>query len=187
MKMISSMQYKINLFLFLLLLLTACAPSASAIQAAIAGTQAAWTPVPTQTPYPTYTLYPTYTPYPTFTPSPTLTPTPVVTGDMIVAAFKAAGLEAEGAYPMTKDDYGMAPYVCQGTHFLIPSLGPDNGGRIYVCDNPGEQSALAGYYQAFGKGSAIFFSWVFEKGNIVVQINGDLPETTARLYEAAIP
>ncbi len=53
-------------------LLTACAPSDSSIQAAIAQTQAAWTPVPTQTSLPTYTPFPTHTPFPTYTPPPTI-------------------------------------------------------------------------------------------------------------------
>lgn len=110
-----------------------------------------------------------------------------VTGDDVVASFKAAGLEAESTRPMTKDDYGVAPYVCTGTRFLIPSLGPDNGGRIFICDNQEDRDVLANYYIKMGEASAIFFSWVFVKDNIVIQINGDLPELTARQYEAAIP
>lgn len=35
-----------------------CAPSTASILQAVAQTQAAWTPVPTQTPYPTYTPVP---------------------------------------------------------------------------------------------------------------------------------
>jgi hypothetical protein len=46
---------------FVIFLLAACAPSPQAIQAAVAGTQAAWTQVPTQTAYATYTAYPTQT------------------------------------------------------------------------------------------------------------------------------
>ena len=59
---------------FSICLLAACAPSAQAIQAAIAQTQAAWTPTPTST----FTTTPTQTstPTPTFTPRPT--PVPVV-------------------------------------------------------------------------------------------------------------
>jgi hypothetical protein len=32
----------------------------------------------------------------------------------------------------------------------------------------------------------MLFSWVFVKDNIVVQINGDLPEEQAKKYEAAL-
>lgn len=109
------------------------------------------------------------------------------TGADVVGAFKAAGLEAENPTPMTKDDFKIAPYVCQGTHFYIPSLGEKAGGRIFICDNTEDRDAISGYYIKLGKASAIFFSWVFVKGNIVVQINGDLAEETARKYEAAIP
>jgi hypothetical protein len=110
-----------------------------------------------------------------------------VTSDDVVAAFKAAGLEAETTRPLTKDDYGLAPYVCSGTRFFIPSLGPDNGGRIFVCDKSEDRDALSNYYTEMGKASAAFFSWVFVKGDVVVQINGDLSEDKARQYEVAIP
>jgi hypothetical protein len=112
---------------------------------------------------------------------------PSVTGDDVVQAFKAAGLEAENTQPMTKDDYGAAPYLCTGTRFYIPSLGENKGGRILVCDNAADRDAMANFYTELGQSSALFFSWVFVKGNVVVQINGDLPEEQAIKYEAAIP
>ena len=163
-----------------LVLVTACAPSTKNP----AAVQATWTPAPT------YTFYPTYTPYPvnSLGSSTTLSPTiSTAKAEAVVASFKAAGLEVENTRPMTKDDYGMAPPVCQGTRFFIPSLGPDNGGRIFICENQSVQAALAGYYQALGKSDATLFSWVFEKGNILVQINGALPNATAKKYESAIP
>jgi hypothetical protein len=68
----------IKLWIFLpLLFLTACAPSAMKIQQALAQTQAAWTPVPSQTAYPTYTMLPSQTAYPTYTPV-IMTPTPTI-------------------------------------------------------------------------------------------------------------
>jgi hypothetical protein len=114
-----------------------------------------------------------------------------VTGDDVVASFKAAGLEAENPSAMTKDDYNIAPYVCQGTHFFVPSLdatsGEGAGGRVFVCDTAEDRDLIANYYTELGKTSALFFSWVFIKDNVVVQINGDLPEETARKYEAELP
>jgi len=68
------------------LILSACAPSAESIQQALAGTQSAWTPIPTQTAYATYTAPPTafitvivtqtFTPAPLYTPTVTDTPRP---------------------------------------------------------------------------------------------------------------
>jgi hypothetical protein len=110
-----------------------------------------------------------------------------LTGNDVVTAFKNAGLEAENTKQMGKDDYGAAPLVCEGTRFFIPSLGQDKGGRIFICDNNDDRDSLAKYYQDLGKSSALFFSWVFVKDNIVVQINGDLKEDIALKYEQAIP
>jgi hypothetical protein len=110
-----------------------------------------------------------------------------ITGPDVVNAFRAAGLEAEDPHPMTVDDYGFAPYVCDGTRFLIPSLGEDSGGRVFVCRDEDDHESLGAYYEDLGEGSAAFFSWVFEEGDVLVQINGELDEATARQYEAAIP
>jgi hypothetical protein len=66
------------MFVLIVALLTACVPE-SMVQEAIAGTEAAWTPIPSQTPLPTNTPLATHTPYATFTPYPTLTPQPTYT------------------------------------------------------------------------------------------------------------
>lgn len=113
--------------------------------------------------------------------------TAAVTPDSVIAAFKAAGLEANSPTKMTAADYGQAPFVCGGVRFLIPSLGADKGGRVFVCPNAADRDKLAGYYQALGKSSAAFFSHVLVKGNTVVQINGELKEDQAKKYEAALP
>jgi hypothetical protein len=87
---------------------------------------------------------------------------------------------------MTKDDYGFAPLVGEGVRFLVPSICPDCGGRVFVVSNKDERDRLRGYYEELAKGSAMLFSWVFERGDVIVQINGDLPEEQARKYEAVI-
>lgn len=104
----------------------------------------------------------------------------------VITAFKDAGLEAEDTRPLTKEDYGVAPYVCTGTRFFIPSVGAERGGRVFICDNDKDRDTLATYYTELGKSSAAFFSWVFVKGSVLVQITGDVPEETARKYETAL-
>jgi hypothetical protein len=42
------------------------------------------------------------------------------------------------------------------------------------------------YYVELGARKAAYFSWVFVKDNILVQINGQLEETRARQYEQAL-
>lgn len=111
-----------------------------------------------------------------------------VTPDDVLSKFKAAGLEAEGAVPMTAQDYGVAPLLCQdgARRFLIPSLGANKGGRLYVCASTDDATKLKTFYDKAGEGSAILHSWTYQKGNVVVQINGDLPEEQARKYEAVV-
>jgi len=109
-----------------------------------------------------------------------------VTPEAVIAAFQAAGLEAESARPMTREDYGMAPLVGEGVRFLIPSLGEDAGGRVIQVPDDAERASLIAYYVDLGKSSALFFSHVFEHGDIVVQINGDLADDIAAQYEAAL-
>jgi hypothetical protein len=106
--------------------------------------------------------------------------------DAVIAAFKAAGLEAESPKAMTRKDYGLAPYVCKGIRFLIPSLGEDAGGRAFFCPRKGDGEKLAKYYNSLGEQSAILFSHVFQQPPYVVQINGDLPDEQAAKYEMAL-
>lgn len=112
---------------------------------------------------------------------------PPTTSNDVILAFKQAGLEVEEARPMNEQDYGTAPQVCEGMHFLLYSLGPAHGGRVYLCDDPTERDDLASFYRNRGERSPAARSWVFVKGNVVVQLNGALSEERAQAYEAAIP
>lgn len=110
-----------------------------------------------------------------------------LTPDQIVTAFQEAGLEAAQPVAMTADDYGMAPYVAKGVHFVIPSLCEDCGGRAFVGTRD-EIEQLAKFYEEAGQASALLFSWTFKTpgGRGLVQINGDLPEADALRYKAVM-
>lgn len=102
-------------------------------------------------------------------------------------AITSAGLEFASPRKMVKDDYGWAPMVAtEGVRFLIPSLGTDKGGRLYTFANTDDRDTTHNYVVNLGRSSAAFFSWTFVKDNVLLQINGDLPEDQARRYEAAL-
>ena len=131
----------------------------------------------------------TATPLPP-TPTPEASPTPefmkLSTADA-ADAIAATGLEFADPRPMTKDDYGLAPLTAvEGVRFLVPSLCADCGGRLYSFAVQSDLQLMEDYYVELGRASAMFFSWVFVKDNILIQINGDLPEEIARQYEAAL-
>lgn len=104
-----------------------------------------------------------------------------------IARFQEAGLEAEGTTVMQPADYGPSPLVPrEGTRFLIPSLCVDCGGRVMSFDERDELVAMRAYYEELGAADARGRSWLFTQDNLLLQINGDLPEARARLYEAAL-
>jgi len=166
--------------ILIVVVLTACGSAPQTIEV---------TRVVPQTVVVTQIIVVTATPEPP-TSTPEASPTPTFqrwTNADVVAIFKSASLEVEEARPMTKDDYGMAPMrAIEGTRFLIPSLCSDCGGRIFSFSSQEDLNLTRAYYEELGKSSAAFFSWVFVKDNILVQINGDLPEEKARQYEAAL-
>jgi hypothetical protein len=94
---------------------------------------------------------------------------------------------------MTQKDLGFAPNTMkEGTRFIIPSLctadeNPcDKGGRAMSFQSSDDQKAMRDYYDGLCNRSAALCSWVYEKDNLVVQINGDLPEDTAEQYDRAL-
>ena len=74
----------------------------------------------------------------------------------------------------------------ESTIFNIPSLGSERGGRIFIYDNKKDLEEWKTYYDELGKASALFFSWTMEHNNILVQINGELPEEEYQKYKAAL-
>lgn len=144
-------------FFLIALMLAACAPSAEAIQTAIAETQAVWTEVPSQTSYPTYTNQPkvvitklvtltfTSTPEFTFTPSttPSITPTPTKTNTKTPTLNPLKAMKGNGFYLVGVD---IAPGVWRSepgisgcywslttrTGDIIDNHFGDSGGTAYI-------------------------------------------------------
>ncbi|MGH8886254.1 MAG: hypothetical protein ACRDYX_13965 [Egibacteraceae bacterium] len=74
------------------------------------------------------------------------------------------------------------------TRFLIPSLGEDAGGRAFVLQSVEDVAKMKAAYDAAGQGSGMFFSWTFANNDrrVLVQINGNLPESEAKKYAAVV-
>ncbi|SFS59364.1 hypothetical protein [Marininema halotolerans] len=110
-----------------------------------------------------------------------------MTTEGVIKQFKDAGLEADNAREMTKKDYGMAPMKAkEAKRFFIPSLGKDAGGRIFQFDNTNDLKQTKAFYDKAGRESAMLFSWTASKGNILIQINGDLPEDKFKKYKEVL-
>ncbi len=126
---------------------------------------------------------------PTTEAAPSTTPPPKaeLTPEMVVAAFKAAGLEAEDPIDMAEEAEGIAPALyTSGVHFFVPSIEVGAGGRVMTFASDEELAEQKSYYDDFGDEGDPLFSWTFTNGRILVQINGDLPAEKAHAYEAAL-
>lgn len=112
---------------------------------------------------------------------------PTVKVDDVVAKFKEAGLEAESPTEITKDDLGMAPMRFEeGRRILVPSLGDDNGGRVFVFKDKGDLEELKSYYDELGKSSAMLFSYTHANDHVLIQMNGDMEQAEFDKYAKVI-
>ena len=90
---------------------------------------------------------------------------------------------------MTGEDLGLAPKLtADATHFLVPSLCADCGGRAFIFANLDDLRATKAYYDSPGKSSAPFFSWTFANEPLLalVQVNGQLPKVKADAYKKVV-
>lgn len=109
------------------------------------------------------------------------------TSEQGLAALHSAKLEAENARPMIAGDYGLAPMRAkEGRRFFLPSLCEDCGGRILSFATQADLNAMKAFYEEQAKQSAAFFSWVFVKDNLLLQLNGELPKDKAEAYNTAL-
>ncbi len=105
----------------------------------------------------------------------------------VISAFKDAGLEAENVRELTKDDYGMAPMKAEGgKYFYLPSLGENKGARLFTYDSESDLDEMKKFYDDLGKESGMLFSWTIKHKNILIQMNGDLPEEKYNEYKKAL-
>ena len=80
-------------------------------------------------------------------------------------------------------DYGAAPTLAtEAIQFTIPSL-EEAAGHIYSFASEDDLEKMVEYY---GNASADNFSWVYVKDNILVQVDGRLPEEKVKQYESAL-
>ncbi|AIQ63328.1 stress protein [Paenibacillus stellifer] len=104
--------------------------------------------------------------------------------DDVIAKFKAAGLEAENATDITNKTMGMAPMKFEeGKRILVPSLGEDAGGRVFVFKKTSDLEELKSYYDELGKSSAMLFSHTYVKGNVLLQMSGDMEQEQFDKYK----
>lgn len=110
-----------------------------------------------------------------------------VTAEDIVSKFKAAGLEAENSREMKPKDYGPLPMKAKSAAvFYLPSIGKTNNGHVFVFENNEDLKELKSKYEDMGKQSAMFYSHVYEKDNILLHMTGQATEEQFKKYQDVV-
>ena len=97
-----------------------------------------------------------------------------VTTNDVIQSFKDDGLDIGDISDLENKEFGDTRK--EGKRILVPSLGEDAGGRLFMFkDKKGlEQAKL--YYDELGKGSPLFYSHTHANGLFLLQMNGEMKD-----------
>jgi hypothetical protein len=107
----------------------------------------------------------------------------------VLQVFQAAGLPVEIAQ-LRKDERDLFSneMALESTQFVIPTQGDPTLARgiIFSFQNERDLQEIRDYYAALGKAMPQYGSWIFVKGNLLLQINGNVSESVAKQYAEAL-
>lgn len=105
----------------------------------------------------------------------------------VVTAFRMAGLPAHIVRAATKEEQdGLSSWMqVDALRFRI-SEQEGQMGMVFVFENATDLQRMRQYYLELNRSLPRFKSWLFFKDNILLQINHEVPESTARQYADAL-
>ena len=105
----------------------------------------------------------------------------------VVQDFRDAGLEVGESYPVEQEpgweERPVPRTYEEATRFLVPSLGADAGGRVFVFGSEEDLRAVRGFYEDLASSER---PYVYDEGLVLVQISNQLPEGEAERYGTAL-
>ncbi|MFJ8515300.1 hypothetical protein [Lysinibacillus xylanilyticus] len=106
------------------------------------------------------------------------------TTDDVIKHFKDDGLELGEVSDLPNDEFGNIRK--EGKRILIPSLGNDSGGRIFLFDNEENLKKAKSYYDELGNSGPMFYSHTHQSGKFLLQMNGDMEDNEFAKYAASL-
>ncbi len=101
----------------------------------------------------------------------------------VVQAFRDAGLEVGGSFPVEQDPgWSTTPVpktYKEATRFEIPSMGEDAGGRVFVFESRADLTSVHDYYENLSEGLR---PHLYVEDGVLLQLNNQLPVSEARKY-----
>ena len=116
----------------------------------------------------------------------------------ILQAFYDAGLNVMEPKIMTRNDYGIAPLLAeeavsfgaQFAEFVFEnedgSIDQFNYGRLFLVRDENDLQTMKAVYDDLGKEAAMLYSHTYSKGDILLQMGGDVSDEDFALYTAVI-
>jgi uncharacterized protein len=105
----------------------------------------------------------------------------------VIQAFRDAGLEVGESYPVEQEpgweEKPVPRTYEEAMRFLIPSLGGDAGGRVFVFGSEKDLRAVRAFYEGLASSAR---PYVYVEGLVLVQVSNQLPEGEAERYSAVL-
>ncbi|EON70672.1 hypothetical protein [Lysinibacillus sphaericus] len=106
------------------------------------------------------------------------------TTDDVIKHFKDDGLETGEVSDLPNDEFGNIRK--EGKRVLIPSLGDDSGGRLFLFDSEENLQKAKSYYDELGNSGPMFYSHTHQSGLFLIQMNGDMEDNEFAKYSASL-
>lgn len=106
------------------------------------------------------------------------------TTEDVIQHFKDDNLEIGEVSDLPNDEFGNIRK--EGKRILIPSLGSDAGGRLFLFDNEENLQKAKSYYDELSNSGPMFYSHTHQSGLFLLQMNGDMEDNDFAKYAASL-
>lgn len=107
-----------------------------------------------------------------------------VNASMVIDHLINEGLEAVDSRDMNQKDYGPLPMVATSAQvFKLPTIGEGITGHVFVFENQEDMNKVKEVYQQY---AAMVPVWLFDHGNVLLHLSGQVDEENAIDYEEAL-
>ncbi|HBJ01836.1 MAG TPA: hypothetical protein DDY89_15420, partial [Lysinibacillus sp.] len=107
-----------------------------------------------------------------------------ITTESIIKQFKTDGLEVGEVSDLPNKEFGNGRK--EGKRILIPSLGKDAGGRLFIFKDTKSLTQAKGYYDGLSDMGPLFYSHTHQNGLVLLQMNGEMSDSDFKKYADAI-
>ncbi len=102
----------------------------------------------------------------------------------VIKHFKDDNLELGEVSDLPNDEFGNI--WKEGKRLLIPSLGADAGGRLFLFENEEDLQKAKSYYDELGNSGPMFYSHTHQSELFLIQMNGDMEDNEFAKYAASL-